>query len=234
MKHIVVPMEIKAVSATGAFSGYASMFGNKDLGGDIIVGPQPFKEIVRTRDEKVLVLYAHDSNGYTPSAGLPIGKADIEQNEKGLAFDGQLVMADPFVKERLHPHMKEGTLDGMSIGYDVLPGGYEYTYQGGEEVRLLRAMKLWEISVVTFGMNPEARIEQVKHRAKNVTNIREYEDLLRDVGGFSAKQAKRLASGGWAALSDHRDDEDLAQGLKGVNDLLTNIKIPTYGDRNAT
>lgn len=213
MKRFVVPMQIKSVSDQGVVTGYASIFDNVDLGGDKILGPAPFEEIVRTSDGKVLHLYAHDSYGYTPSAGLPIGKADVEQNDKGLYFESQLLMADPFVKERIYPHMKAGTLDGMSIGYDVLPFGADYDDES--RVRLLKRLKLWEISACVWGMNPEARIETVKTRAKNVTNIREFEDLLRDVGGFSARQAKLLASGGWEALQTARDESDGADdGVK--------------------
>lgn len=204
MKRFVVPLQIKAVSDKGLVTGYASIFDNIDLGGDMIIGPTPFEEIVRTTDGKVLHLYSHDAYGFTPSGGLPIGKADVEQQEKGLYFESQLLMADPFVKERIYPHMKEGTLDGMSIGYDVLPFGSDYDEEN--RVRLLKRLKLWEISACVWGMNPEARIETVKTRAKNVTNIREYEDLLRDVGGFSARQAKLLASGGWEALQTARDE----------------------------
>lgn len=217
MRRLVVPMDIKAVSAKGNFAGYASIFGNVDLGGDIIVGPEPFKEIVKTRDGKVIVLYAHDSSGYTPSAGLPIGKADVEQDETGLKFEGELLMADPFVKDRVYPHMKAGSLDGMSIGYDVLPGGSEYDEEN--RVRVLRSLKLWEISAVVFGMNPEARIEQVK-RAGNITTIREYEDLLRDVGGFSNRQAKLLAVGGWDALQTARDESASGDAAKQLCDHL--------------
>lgn len=212
MKRFVAPMQIKAVSEKGVVSGYASIFGNVDLGGDVIVGPDPFKEIVRTTDGKVLHLYAHDSYGYTPSAGLPIGKADVEQDEKGLYFESQLLMADPFVKERIYPHMKEGTLDGMSIGYDVLPFGSDYDEES--RARVLRNLKLWEISACVWGMNPEARIESVKTRAKAVTNIREFEDLLRDVGGYSGRQAKLLASGGWEALHKARDESGGADAVK--------------------
>lgn len=212
MKRFVAPMEIKAVSAKGVVSGYASIFGNVDLGGDVIIGPEPFKEIVRTGDGKVLHLYAHDSHGFTPSGGLPIGKADVEQDEKGLAFESQLVMSDPFVKERIYPHLKEGTLDGMSIGYDVLPFGSDY--DDDNRTRLLRNLKLWEITSCVWGMNPEARVEGVKQRAKHVTNIREYEDLLRDVGGFSARQAKLLAAGGWKVLQTSQDETGGADEVK--------------------
>ncbi len=224
MKRLIVPMQVKAVSQKGVVSGYASIFGNVDLGGDVIVGPTPFEEIVRTSDGKVLHLYAHDSYGFTPSAGLPIGKAEVEQDEKGLAFESQLVMTDPFVKDRIYPHLKEGTLDGMSIGYDVLPFGSDYDEEN--RTRLLRRLKLWEITSCVWGMNPEARVEGVKHRAKNVSNIREFEDLLRDVGGFSSRQAKLLASGGWEALQKTRDESGGAEDVSSITKMFQSYAAP--------
>ena len=94
----------------------------------------------------------------------------------------------------------------MSIGYDILPGGSELASSG---VRRLKALKLWEISTVTFGMNGLARVEDVK-AANNIDTIREFEEFLRDVGGFSHKQAKRIASAGWTA-SEPRDEVDETQ-----------------------
>jgi hypothetical protein len=98
----------------------------------------------------------------------------------------------------------------MSIGYDVLEGGAKILESG---IRVLSGLKLWEISPVTFGMNPLAGIDSVKQFG-NVTNIREFEDFLRDVGMFSKAQAKLLASGGWKAMPDQRDadgEADLVQ-----------------------
>lgn len=200
MKHMIVPAEFKSVSEAGVFSGYASIFGNVDLGGDVISADKPFKEIVKTPEGKVLTLFQHDSGGgwgSTGAGGLPIGTSEVTQNTKGLKFEGQLVMEDPFV-QRVYVHMKAKTLTGMSIGYDVLAGGYEILESG---IRRLNALKLWEISVVTFPMNPKTTIDTVK----NITTIREFEDFLRDAGGFSKLQAVAIASGGWKALQDRRD-----------------------------
>jgi HK97 family phage prohead protease len=194
MKTRDFPVEFKAKDS-GAFEGYAAVFGNLDQGFDVIE-EGAFKEFARTRDEKTIVLYQH-------RIGEPIGKADVSQDAKGLAFVGQLVLEDPIAK-RAYIHMKAGTIDAMSIGFDVLSGGAEFT-EGG--ARRLRALKLWELSVVTFGMNELARIDSVKNRPQ-ITTIREYEDLLRDACGFSAAQAKRLASDGWKALQSSRDDDD--------------------------
>jgi HK97 family phage prohead protease len=128
MKRLVVPMELKKVSAAGEFSGYASIFDNLDLGYDVIE-KGAFQEIVKTPEGKVLTLFQHDAQGYTASGGLPIGLSDVEQDDKGLHFDSKLIMEDPFV-QRVHTHLKAKTLNGMSIGFDVLPGGAEYTEAG--------------------------------------------------------------------------------------------------------
>lgn len=218
MKHMIAPMEIKAEGDTGQFSGYASIFGNVDLGGDVISKDEPFKEIVTNPDGKVLILFSHDSGmgwGSTAAGGMPIGVADVSQNSKGLKFDGQLIMDDPFCK-RVHTHMKAKTLAGMSIGYDVLPGGYDILNSG---IRELRALKLWEISPVIWGMNPKASIDTVK---ANITTIREFEDFLRDAGGFSKSQAVAIAGGGYKALQDRRDSgeaDEHATYLKFLNSL---------------
>lgn len=190
MKKMIVPMEIKTVSDAGQFSGYASIFGNVDLGGDVISKDEPFKEFATTPDGKTLTLFSHDSGtgrGCTGAGGLPIGAADVSQNTKGLKFDGQLVMEDPFV-QRVHTHMKAKTLTGMSIGYDVLPGGYKILESG---IRELNALKLWEISVVIWGMNPKASIDMVKSGPQFDT-IRECETWLRDELGFSNSAAKEF------------------------------------------
>jgi HK97 family phage prohead protease len=191
IKSLDFRIDTKALDDSGSFEGYAAIFNNVDNGMDVIQ-PGAFKEIVTTRDGMVRVLHYH-------RPAEPIGKAEVKEDDKGLRFKGQLILDDPLGK-RVHSHMKAGILDGMSIGYDVLPGGADILASG---VRALKALKLWEISVVTFGMNPLALVEGVK--AEQICNIRDYEDFLRDVGGFSKTHAKALASGGWKALQGQRE-----------------------------
>jgi HK97 family phage prohead protease len=214
MKYFNVPAEYKAAGDTGSFSGYAAIFGNVDLGGDVIERGA-FKEIVRTKAGKVVTLWQHDSR-------QPVGVAEVTQDDTGLAFTGQLVMEDATAR-KAHAHMKAGSVEGMSIGYDVLAGGAEMLTSG---VRKLTGLKLWEISVVTWGMNPLAQIGTVKQYEKQISTIRDFEDFLRDVGGFSNAQAKLLASGGWRTLQLARDgssgEGDTA--AKGILDFLSTIK----------
>lgn len=224
--------EFKALTDTGEFSGYASIFGNVDLGGDI-VERHAFQEMEKTRDGKVRILYNHNTT-------LPIGSAIVKEDDAGLHFDGKLVLEDPTAR-KCYAFMKTGILDGMSIGYDVLAGGAETTNAG---VRKLKALKLWEISLVMFGMNPQARVESVKS-ADEFQTLREFEDYLRDVGGHSRAEAKTRAAAGWKARKDQRDagtdvkqltdfvrgydvfeQRDAAAEMKRITDLVRSFQIP--------
>lgn len=196
MQALQIPMQVKAVGDSGRFEGLAAVYGNVDFGGDIIQ-PGAFKELATNEAGKLTVLWQHKQD-------TPIGVAEVSEDRKGLRFVGDLVLDDP-VARTAHAHMKAGSVRGMSIGYDVLPGGAEVMASG---VRKLKALKLWEISVVTFGMNPEALIERVKSRP---TNIREFERALRQLG-YSQKQATAIASHGFTALADDEpsiDPDDL-------------------------
>lgn len=195
MKYMNIPLEIKALNEDGSFSGYASIFGNVDRGADV-VERGAFKEIIRNEEGKVVVLWQH-------SQREPIGVADVRQDEKGLYFDASLVLEDPTAR-KARAHMLAKSVRGMSIGYDVLKDEIK------EGIRYLKEIRLWEISLVTFGMNQMAGVDYAKS-ADQVSNIREYEELLREAG-FPRAAAKKLASGGWPALDGQRDvdvDADL-------------------------
>lgn len=215
MNYLDCPFELKRSGPTGSFEGYASIFGNVDQGGDV-VDKGAFKEFVKNEDGRVVVLWQHRT-------GEPIGTAEVSQDDKGLAFKGQLVLDDPKAAVA-RAHMQAKSVTGMSIGYDVLPGGAEFMNSG---VRLLKALKLWEISVVTFGMNPAAQIDRVK-RAGAIQTIRDFEDFLRDEGGFTNAQAKRLAVGGFSALQARRDDGDVQGAIEQLLRGIDSIRIPSF------
>jgi HK97 family phage prohead protease len=203
-QYLDAPTEFKFKGDTGAFEGYASVFGNVDQGGDRIL-PGAFKEIKTTRDGKVLVLLQHRTSD-------PIGKADFEQDSRGLLVHGDLMLDDP-VALSAYRRMKTGLLDCMSIGYDILPGGAKVLETG---VRELSKLQLWEVSVVTFGMNQLARVDVVKSAAECKT-IREFQDLVRDALGLSVRQAGRVATAAWPAIADREDlDADGAQDQKAL------------------
>lgn len=102
--------------------------------------------------------------------------------------------------------MRDGALNGLSIGFSIPKGGEE-VLAGGAGF-LLKEIDLAEISVVSMPANAEARVTGVKQ----IQNVRDFENHLRDAG-FSVRAARKLASGGWSALQgsgrlEREDDDD--------------------------
>ncbi|MBQ0822293.1 HK97 family phage prohead protease [Microvirga terrae] len=140
-----------AVDQDGVFEGYASLFGQPDLGKDVVV-PGAFAESLRRRGARdVRLLWQHDP-------GQPIGRwLRIAEDRRGLRVRGKLNLAVERARE-IHALMRDGAVDGLSIGFRVERARAERP----TGLRRLEKLDLWEISVVTFPMLPDARVEAVK------------------------------------------------------------------------
>lgn len=204
-----VQFEMKAEGdQEGAFTGYGSIFGNKDLGGDVVVQGAFAKSIGSKGARSVKMLYQHRPDEV-------IGVYDeIVEDRRGLKVKGRLALGTQRGRE-VYELMKMGAIDGLSIGYRVDPKGVEYDEKGKR--RLLKSVDLMEISAVTFPMNPRARVQAVKGAERTV---REWEDFLRDAGNLSRTEAKAAASAVAKAL-EQRDA--VKQETPEVLDALTRI-----------
>lgn len=192
----------------GTFSGYGSIFGNKDMGNDIVMEGAFTKSLASKSARAVKMLYQHRTDE-------PIGVFDeIVEDRRGLRVKGRLAMGTQRGRE-VYELMKMGALDGLSIGYRVEPKGYDYDEK--RKRRMLKQVDLMEISAVTFPMNPRARIAQVKAAEKTV---REWEDFLRDAGNLSRNEAKIGAS----ALMKAFDQRDAGDGLDEVRQSLMKLE----------
>lgn len=193
----------------GTFTGYGSIYDKEDLGGDVIVGPKPFKKFKLTKDKKVRILYHHNVE-------QPVGKFTPEQDEKGLWMPDAALVMDMPAAPVAYAGMKSGLLDGLSVGFDILNKGA--VYNEDLNVRELTALELWEVSIVTFGMNQYAKIQSVK-AANNITSKREFEDFLRE-NGFTKSQARNITLVGFKDEGRRRDaDSDLSGTLELVKGL---------------
>jgi len=190
----VAEFDTKQLSENGEFEGYASIYGNIDLGGDIVQAGA-FDESLRTRGaNKVKMLLHHDTRRV-------IGVWDqISSDAKGLFVKGHLMLGVQDGKET-HELMKAGALDGLSIGYRT----QDYSYDRDNEIRTILKAELMETSIVTFPMNQQAMISAVKGE-QGIQTIRDFEQFLREEGGFSAGAAKSIAASGFK--SDLRDEAD--------------------------
>lgn len=149
IKH--APDALVETAADGAFEGYASLFHLRDLGNDIVM-PGAFADSLRQRGMRgVKMLWQHD-------AAQPVGVwQSILEDHRGLKVRGRLNLQVAKAREVLSL-MREGSVDGLSIGYRTKRA--ERDAQSG--VRRLYQLDLWEISLVTFPMLPQARVDAVK------------------------------------------------------------------------
>lgn len=135
------------VDGDGHVTGYASLFGQPDLGRDI-VAPGAFAESLRVRGAAgVRMLFQHD-----PAEPVGIWLA-IREDARGLRVAGRLNPAVRRARE-LDALIRQGALDGLSIGFRTRSAAPD---RAG--FRHLRAVDLWEISLVTFPLQPGARLD---------------------------------------------------------------------------
>ncbi|WP_426233160.1 HK97 family phage prohead protease [Pararhizobium sp. DWP3-4] len=145
-------LTLAGVTGEGRFSGYASIFGEVDLGKDAIA-PGAFQQSLAQRGASgVRMLFQHD-----PGEPLGIWKT-IREDARGLYVEGLLSPGVARAKE-VHMLMKAGALDGLSIGFQTVKAKTD----GKTGVRRILEADLWEISIVTFPMLPSARVSNVKN-----------------------------------------------------------------------
>ena len=143
--------------------GYASVFNAPDLNGDI-VAPGAFAASLKKK--KPAMLYSH-------AAEAPIGRwLSLREDAYGLFVRGELLLSSPRARE-VHALLEGGALDGLSIGYQTARSARTKTG------RRITEADLWEVSVVTFPMAPEARVTRVGP-ARADHGLQDYAQLFKD------------------------------------------------------
>ena len=171
----------------GVFEGYASVFGIVDQGMDVVERGAFAKSLGSGR--KVKMLWQHDQS-------QPIGVWDeIREDERGLYVKGR-VLKEVQKGREAQALLKADAMDSLSIGYRTI----EAMQEGNGSVRKLLEIDLFEVSLVTFPMLPEAMVTDVK----SIQTERDFEQFLRDAG-YSKKEATALTLHGFKALDDRRD-----------------------------
>jgi HK97 family phage prohead protease len=149
------PFEIKEIKEDAEnfiVEGMASVYGNVDLGDDIVEAGA-FRDDLTEKGNERPILWQHFSSE-------PIGLGVFSEMGNGLFVKIMLPKADQFVRERVMPQIKIGSVKGLSIGYKA--NDYSMDMVNGKRVRRLKRCGLRETSCVTFPMNEEARIMAAK------------------------------------------------------------------------
>ena len=152
--------DLKARKEDGAliFSGYANVFDIVDYDGDVVVKGAFADTIEEQKDDlkQIKILWQHDPS---QPIGYPL---ELKEDDHGLYIRG--VLSATSLGRDAYQLITDGVIGVMSIGYDVVKSSVSKDLKtpSGDPVRLLEALWLWEVSLVTFAANSSAKITGTK------------------------------------------------------------------------
>lgn len=128
-------------------AGHAALFGAPDLTGDIVRPGAFAPSLLRRSARGVRMLFQHD-------ASEPVGVwTSLREDTRGLYVEGEILDAGQRGRTAA-ALVRAGAIDGLSIGYRPVRA----QMRGRGRGRDLHEVDLWEISIVTFPMQPSARL----------------------------------------------------------------------------
>lgn len=128
-----------------AIEGYASLFDLADLSGDVVLRIAFAQSLQSGRT--VPMLFQHDP-------GEPIGVwRELVEDARGLRVRGEILAETTRGRSAL-ALVRRGAVDGLSIGFRT-----RQARPRRPRGRYLAAIDLWEVSIVTFPLLPQARLQ---------------------------------------------------------------------------
>ena len=218
---VFTALDLKSIADDGAFEGYASLFNREDLGRDVIL-PGAFAESLAHKGPGgIRLLFQHNP-------AEPIGAwEELREDAKGLFARGRLTLDVVRAREVL-ALMRSGAIDGLSIGFRAVKAHRDRI----SGIRRIAHLDLWEISIVTFPMLPDARIRGVKQRpfAGATPSARELERWLTQDAGLTRSEARAVLRDGFkglaamqAAAGSPADGADIARRIVRLTALLRSM-----------
>lgn len=206
----------KALSEDGVFEGYASVFNVEDHGGDTVRKGAFKKHLAKLIKAKRKIKMVANHNRHEL---IGVYK-EVDEDDTGLIVAGKLTLGVQKADEtRLL--MLDEAIDSMSIGGYVIDAKVDHkTFK-----RDLIEIELHEITPTGFPMLDAARIHAVKSLEQSALNTpADLEAILRDVGGFSTKEAKIIISKAKTCVP-HRDVGIDTAALKQVSDTIRSLNL---------
>ncbi len=213
--------KVNSVQEDGMIMGYASTFGNMDLGMDI-VEKGAFKKSIKETGGIWPILANHDPSDH-------IGwNMRAEEDDKGLYVEGKIDLNTQKGREKYSLAKTAqglGAKMGLSIGYITIKQDPD---RENPMVRRLKELKLLEYSIVTFPMNTMASITSLKSAA--------HLDQLNRVGevtlalqqwkrlGYSEQDFKNALQNVFGAAPKNFDPAKLSQSIDDFAKILKGEK----------
>lgn len=218
---LTIPFEVKEVKEVeidgqrfGIIKGYGSTFGNVDRGDDRVL-KGAFKKSLKEHKAKkrqVRMLYQHSRHDL-------VGGWDVfKEDDVGLYLEGKINLQ---VQRGVESYAlaKQGVLVDLSIGFQTIES--EWVKEGNVDIRNLKELQLFEVSLVGEPMNVMAQITDVK----TMTDV---SDILKSVGLSNSEATKLIHDIKKLSRNDDNNDKDnnaRNDVLAKVDQIIINQKI---------
>lgn len=182
--------------------GYASVFGNIDSDGDIMVNGAYSKTISEWGPKgkgRIKMCWQHDIYD-------PIAKTDeLFEDGRGLGFVASAPKNVSHIDDRIKM-IEGGVIDELSVGFRTIK------QESGQGVRRITEVKLYEYSLVTLASNELAKVTMVKSEQR--------EDFVKRLQSKSQNIVKMMRNGTLTDESFHDLEYYHLQLLKHISDLM--------------
>lgn len=182
---------------------YASIFDNVDSGRDRMQ-KGAFTKTLNENKTRIKTLFNHDWNQII---GKPL---EMFEDSKGLYTKTQFVNTEK--SKEVYELVKNNIVNELSIGYDIIKNNYDRT----NKINNLQEVKLYEYSFVTFAMNEQARVIDVKSLEKLFTEIK----AGRVLSDKNVNNIRKIIDS-LTALLDESGNGDIEPEMGKINDPTT-------------
>lgn len=198
--------------AEGEFIGYASVFGNKDSYGDVVVKGAFATTLAEWARKGVPIplLWGHN----TADPDFNLGEiVEASEDEHGLKVHGRLDMESP-KSAQTYRLLKSGRVNQMSFAYAIVDGAYiepisdDGTISWRDAYFELKELDLYEVSIVPIGANQETEILAVKSV----------------VGSLASKAGRTLST---------KNEDAIRGALAQAEEIVTSLKSVLPDDSSA-
>jgi HK97 family phage prohead protease len=204
MEELDIVLDAKALDDDGNIEGLAVGYGDIDHGNDIVM---PGSVQLEGR-KSIPMLMHHDRK-------RPVGAwYEFNDRPEGMHVKGRFSATAAAREAR--EDVKAGAITGLSMGFITKKHRFE-----GKSRQLLQ-LGLHEISLVTVPMHNRTRIFSVKDilGGGEQPTVRQFEEFLRDSGGFSKSVAAAIAS----SATPHLRGEPEAKAIDELEQFLIGLR----------
>ena len=199
----------------GQMLAYASVFGNTDSYGDVVVKgafANTLAEWRKSEGRQIPLLYGHDMSDPDKNIGVIL---DAEEDERGLKVLAQF--DDDDTAQKVYRLVKAGRVAELSFAFDTVKSARLEDPDRPDAFRELQELKLYEVSVVPIGANSETEVLAIKAAAVGMTQVAE-----------AVKAGRTLSKANESSI------RSALEGISAAKDALEKVLPPDPEDDDET